>query len=463
MCSGMRRLRDPYAVSLFHRIRDGIFSAIIKSMVALMGSGGEPPKLLSNPKVRGLLNGFARLYGFDVERALQEEAGQRGAWNLLRSISSYGIGVPQRLRAPVSVVWSLSYRCNLRCLHCYQSASTPSSDELSIDEQLDVVDQMAEAGVALVVLSGGEPLTNPNLEKLIERIRKHGMAVSVDSNGVLLSRENVHRLKEIGVSSIELSLDSVNPDAHDHFRGLDGAFEKTLRAVELCSEAEIFTTVATTSTALNFSRSRDLVSLARDHGADRVVFFDLIPAGRGREIQDLALSPTQLIELMALVRKECSPEAGEVFTELPQFVIYSSHGDGDSVSDKSAKALSVERFTVSSFFDCAGSNNLYRKFATYLGGCPAGRLYCNIQPNGDMTPCMFMPSYPIAGNLRKQSFEEIWNGPVFNELRERTRLTGKCGVCRYITICGGCRAKAAAYSGDFLASDPTCTIQVATA
>lgn len=459
----MTRSREQSSIRTGQRIRDFIFSLIIKLLVSTVRSGEEAPKLTSNPLLCKTLNWFARLYGFDVARALQEEAGQRGAWNLLKSISEYGITTPQRLRAPVSVVWSLSYRCNLRCMHCYQNASQPSSDELTIDEQLDVVDQMARAGVSLVVLSGGEPLANPNLGRLIERIREHEMAVSIDSNGVLLDAEKVQHLKKLGVSSVELSLDSVNPEAHDRFRGLDGAFNKTLKAVELCSEAGIFTTVATTATVLNHAESSELISLARDHGAERVVFFDLIPAGRGKEIQDLQLPLSKRLELMALVRKECSNERGEVFTELPQFVVYSSNGGGECISDDSTKALSVERFTVSSFFDCAGQDNLYRRFAAYLGGCPAGRLYCNIQPNGDVTPCMFMPNYPIAGNLRTQSFEEVWNSPVFEALRERDFLKGKCGECRFVNVCGGCRAKAAAYEGDYLDSDPTCPIQAVNA
>ncbi|MGA2461258.1 MAG: radical SAM protein [Candidatus Bathyarchaeia archaeon] len=459
----MANSREPLSLPAAHRIRDRVLSVVIKALLAAIDSGRETPGFMSNPLLLKILNAFARLCGFEAERALQEEAGQRGAWNLLRSISEYGIITPQRLKAPVSVVWSLSYRCNLRCMHCYQNASQPSSDELTINEQLGIVDQMAGAGVSLVVLSGGEPLANPNLGKLIERIRKHKMAVSIDSNGVLLNRENVQYLKQLGVGSVELSLDSVNPEAHDRFRGLDGAFKKTLNAVELCSEAGIFTTVAITATMLNHAEDAELISLARNHGAERVVFFDLIPAGRGREIQDLQLLRQERLELMALVRKECSTERGEVFTELPQFVVYSSIGDGESISDDSTKALSVERFTMSSFFDCSGKNNFYRKFAAYLGGCPAGRLYCNIQPNGDVTPCMFMPSYPVAGNLRTQSFEEIWNSPVFEALRERDSLTGKCRQCRFVAVCGGCRAKAAAYEGDYLASDPTCPIHAAKA
>jgi radical SAM protein with 4Fe4S-binding SPASM domain len=311
----------------------------------------------------------------------------------------------------------------------------------------------------MVVLSGGEPLTNPNLEALIERIRTDGMAISIDSNGVLIDREAAQSLKRAGVMSIELSLDGVDEQSHDHFRGLGGAFKKTLDAVEECSKAGIFTTVATTATKLNHSKSGELVSLARSRGADRVVFFDLIPAGRGREVRNLHLSKDELTELMSLVRGKSSPD-GEVFTELPQFVVYSAFADGKSTSDQSNVALSVDRFTISSFFDCAGRGNIYRKLAPYLGGCPAGRLYCNIQPNGDVTPCMFMPHYPVAGNLKEQPFQEIWEqSEVFRALRTRSSLKGKCRECKNVIICGGCRAKAAAYLGDYLASDPTCPIQ----
>lgn len=170
------------------------------------------------------------------------------------------------------------------------------------------------------------------------------------------------------------------------------------------------------------------------------------------------LSPDQLRQLMALVKQESSRNGVEVFTELPQFVVYSSTGEEDSASDRIDQPLSIERFTVSTFFDCAGRDSVYRRFAPYLGGCPAGRIYCNIQPNGDVTPCMFMPEYPVAGNLKTQSFEETWNSQTFQALRDRAYLKGRCRECKFAVVCGGCRAKAAAYEGDYLASDPTCPI-----
>lgn len=448
-----------FSVPLTDRARNHIASLLIKLMMQFADYSDQPGFLSSSSTPR-ILSWLTRLYGFEVKDSLRDDSIQRAVWNLLGSITNYGICSPQSLRAPLSVVWSLSHRCNLSCKHCYQKAGRPSSDELTLDEQLNIVDQLAHAGVSMVVLSGGEPLINPNLGFLIERIRMHKMAISIDSNGLVMNKEMVEYLKRMGVTSIELSLDSADAQSHDRFRGLNGAFDKTLDAVEMCSEAGIFTTVATTATRLNWTKSYELISLVRSRGAHRVVFFDLIPAGRGKDVQNLRLSGNELTSLMSLVREESSRER-EVFIELPQYVVYSSIGDGESVSARPATVLSLARLTVSSFFDCAGRRNIYKKLAPYLGGCPAGRLYCNIQPNGDVTPCMFMPEYPVAGNLRKQPFKEIWEGEIFRKLRDRTMLKGKCRECRYVVICGGCRAKAAAYSCDYLASDPTCPIQPA--
>jgi len=448
------------SLPLTSRARD----RIVLSLLGAIAAARDLPETLPNfpPPAASVLTWIARLWGLDrvqVANTLRNAGERRALWNLLKSVSEYGVRIPQTFRAPVSVVWSLSYGCNLRCMHCYQNASHPSSDELTLDQQLSIVDQLARAGVSMIVLSGGEPLTNPNLGRLIDRIRRYEIAVSIDTNGVLMDTDVVETLKRSGVTSVELSLDSVNPESHDRFRGLNGAFDKTLKALEICSEAGIFTTVATTVTALNFEDSSKLIALARTHGADRVVFFDLIPAGRGRDIEGLRLTRHQLLDLMALVKKESAQNGIEVFTELPQFVIYSALGDRETPSNHPERALSVERFTVSTFFDCAGRGNVYRKFAPYLGGCPAGRIYCNIQPNGDVTPCMFMPEYPVAGNLKTQSFGEIWNSTTFEALRDRTRLEGECGECKFRAVCGGCRAKAAAYEGDYLCSDPTCPIR----
>ncbi len=332
-------------------------------------------------------------------------------------------------------------------------------EEMSLDQQLEVADQLAEAEVALVVLSGGEPLLNRNIFTLIQRIADHGMAIALDSNGILIDRSTAARLKGSGINSVEISIDSISPSCHDEFRGMRGAFERAREAVVSCSSEGIFTTIATTITQRNMGEVEQLVSLAKQWGARRVAIFDLIPAGRGAGIAGEALRQQEMVDLMKFVMERSLQGDIELVLELPQLTPYTMAGNdyAENAGSLRTDAFSVEKFTVTSYFNMVGSGAVYRPIAPYLGGCPAGRLYCNIQPNGDVTPCMFMPIYPVAGNLLSKSFREIWNeAPVFRALRERKFLKGRCKSCAFSLLCGGCRAKAAAYHGDYLEEDPTC-------
>src|SRR3972149_3388817 len=155
----MRKSGGDFSLSPLDQARDRIASSLLRMITPVADSPQDQRIVLGSPSYK-ILESLARLCGFDrlqVESILREGAGQRALWNLLRSLSDYGIGTPQALKAPVSVVWSLSYGCNLRCMHCYQNATRPSLDELTLDQQLDIVDQMAHEGVSMIVLSGGEP------------------------------------------------------------------------------------------------------------------------------------------------------------------------------------------------------------------------------------------------------------------------------------------------------------------
>jgi radical SAM protein with 4Fe4S-binding SPASM domain len=384
--------------------------------------------------------------------------------NMITSLASQGLRIPQTLTSPLAVVWSLSRRCNLRCAHCYQEGGMQSSDELSLEEKLVVADQLAEAGVALVVLSGGEPLLDENVFTLIERLTSTGVAVGLDSNGTMIDDETAMRLKRSGISSIQISIDSSSAEKHDRFRGMNGAFWSSLRAVESCARAGIFTTVATTVTRDNFLEMADMKDIAGKFGARRFAIFDLIPAGRGKSLMPEALRPEQRMALMRSVEEWSLQGDMQVMLELPQLAVHTLKGNPTHTSSGrlGPDEFSVERLTVTCYFNLSGERNPYLPIASYLGGCPAGRLYCNIQPNGNVTPCMFMPSYPVAGNLKSESFERIWNhSEVFTRLRDRELLNGSCMKCRYKFVCGGCRAKAAALSRDYLGPDPTCSFHSA--
>jgi len=408
------------------------------------------------------INGFATLYGINpryARNAVRQKGAATAFCNLAETIATSGIHRPLSLSSPIAVVWSLSKKCNLRCAHCYQDARSSFSDEMTPDEQLQIADELGATGVALVVLSGGEPLLNPDIFSLIQRILEHDVAVALDSNGVLIDASMAARLRNAGIESVQISIDSISPEHHDKFRGLRGAFERAREAVLNCSKQGIFTTVATTVTRRNIDEMGELANLAKNWGASRLAIFDLVPAGRGLDLVDEAISDQEKIRLMQDVIETSRSGDIEVILELPQLVPYTmAEEDGrENDSQKRSDAFCVDKFTVTSYFNMAGWGRVYRSIAPYLGGCPAGRLYCNIQPNGDVTPCMFMPAYPVAGNLRTKSFQEIWNeASVFLSLRDRNCLKGQCKSCAFTLSCGGCRAKAAAYFGDYLAQDPTC-------
>lgn len=409
--------------------------------------------------------GIRRVDWTRAREELRKPSGAAAFRNLVRSLASHGLQSPQILESPFSVVWSLSRRCNLRCEHCYQDGGPGSSDELSFEEKLRVADQLADAGVALVVLSGGEPLLDEHIFALVRRLVEGGVAVGLDSNGTMIDAPTATKLKESGVQSIQISIDSASAAQHDRFRGMPGAFHRSLEAVRACSAEDIFTTVATTVTRHNFDEIGELVEIAKKYGARRIAIFDLIPAGRGRSIIRDELESEQRIALMKHAEAWSLEGGVEVALELPQFGVYNLQGGGTHRGGASLGPtdLSLERLTVTCYFNLSGDRNPYRPIASYLGGCPAGRLYCNIQPNGDVTPCMFMPSYPVAGNLRSMGFQQIWNdSEVFQNLRDRNRLNGSCLKCRFKLVCGGCRAKAAAFAGDYLGTDPTCSLRLLT-
>jgi len=195
--------------------------------------------------------GALALYGIDFCCARNAMRGRGAAIvfrNLVETIATRGLQEPLSMNAPISDVWSLSKRCNLRCVHCYQDAEQYSRQEMDLDEQFEVVEQLAGAGVGVVVLSGDEPLLNRHIFTLIQRFADHDIAIALDSNGILIDRSTATELREAGINSVQISIDSISAACHDEFRGMRGAFERARDAVGNCSTHGIFTTVATTVT-----------------------------------------------------------------------------------------------------------------------------------------------------------------------------------------------------------------------
>jgi radical SAM protein with 4Fe4S-binding SPASM domain len=334
---------------------------------------------------------------------------------------------------PHVVAWNLTARCNLACAHCYISAGPWHGDggELTFDEVRRIADQVLELNPSpMFILSGGEPLLRDDLEAIARHATAGGATVVVGTNGTRLTDERIGSLIEAGVRGVAVSVDSLDERYHDRFRHGGGALEDTLAAVERLGRARLDFIVQTTVTRGNRGELERLAAWSAAAGAVCFNVYFLVETGRGEGMRSLEPEENEavlgeLVELgrryrgAMMVRSKCQPA-----------IMRRVHRD-----DPSSPLLH------------------------YATRCPCGVQYCRITPEGKLTPCPYLPA--VAGDLRRQSFAEVWRGsPLFAALRGG-ELGGKCGRCEYRVVCGGCRARAFAATGDPLAEDASCAYQPA--
>ena len=362
--------------------------------------------------------------------------------NLAKSIAQYGATRPQVFAGPLLVVWNFTNRCNLKCRHCYQNAGQ-ASREMNLEERLAVIEELDKNFVPTLAFAGGEPLVDPAFFPVAERAASKEIYLSVATNGVLLTEDMCKRLKDSGIGYVEVSLDSSFPEYHDFFRGIPGLWKKTVEGIENAVKAGLMVGLAPTVTRDNLNDLRNLYKLAQDLGVHRFYAFNFIPTGRGKTIEERDLSPEEREEMLEVLYDCLMEKKMAVFSTSPQF--------GRKCLEKDPQDLVITgHYSVS-------EGALARVAAEYIGGCGAGRAYCAIQPDGTVTPCVFMP-IPV-GHLKGESFEAIWSGSsVMQELRDRKHYKAHCGICEYRSVCGGCRARAYAYFSDYLGPDPGCKL-----
>ena len=370
----------------------------------------------------------------------------RGLVIVARSLHEFGLTVPQRFSAPLFTVWNFTNRCNLRCRHCYQDSERDRPvEELSRDEKLDLVDQMGRAHMPMLALSGGEPTLSGDLVAVLRRAKQYGMHTTIATNGTTLTAERAVELAEAGLRYVEISLDSVDPDRHDRFRGVAGMWHKAVRGAR--------TVVATEGLRLgiamcvhqgNIDEVADMIAFAEDLGAGCFAHFNFIPVGRGLKMVSGDITPAQRERLLGMLNEKMQAGGMGVISTAPQLGRICLAG----------AALETGRATCS--HAGSGSGVKARVVAKYLGGCGAGRTYVCIEPNGDVTPCVYLP-HRIMGNVRRAGLIEIFRKSVFwDVLNDRDRRLHHCEVCAFRNYCGGCRARADAYYGQLHAGDPGC-------
>jgi len=382
--------------------------------------------------------------------------------SVVKGIANFGIRYPQPTGAPITIVWNFTNRCNLNCLHCHQdSSSTSSYPELTTSQAFKVIDNMSEAGVAILTFSGGEPLLRKDLYDAVKRANDNGMLCTIASNGTLITPKVAKKLAKVGIKRVEIGLDGAKAETHDFLRNQLGSFEATVEGIKNCAVVG-FDELATTMTlhSKNINELEETMDLAEKFGATRFYLNRLIPAGRGVEACYLDVAPREKIKaLEALYNKfyksvidgfsmQCYARGMTYYARLGY---ERSEGKVFTVSE----ALSGYEKMFQEGFGLEISK-IVRKLATGFGGCSAGLTYAGLTASGDLLPCVPASSIKL-GNLLEQSLEEIWtHNELLNYIRNRKELKGSCKICAYSHLCGGCRYTAYITHGDWLGPDASC-------
>ncbi|HPR55075.1 MAG TPA: radical SAM protein [Deltaproteobacteria bacterium] len=337
---------------------------------------------------------------------------------------------------PGHPAWEVTSACNLRCIHCHVAADRPAPDELNTDEARRFIDDLARVkDFRMLVYTGGEPLVRKDIFELMHHSKQAGLTNVIATNGTLITEETAFRLKEEGLACAAVSLDSWRDEVHDYVRNRENTYELTMNGIRALKKAGIPLQINATAMQYNFHDLDELLELVDDLGSGIMLMYQLVPVGRGDAIRDATLTVNEnerLLKFLARKQMDIStivePVAG------PQYWPYLMERRGHTGGIWLSLARQV------------------------FHGCAAGRGFVYIKANGDVWPCPFVEV--SAGNVRQSPFDRIWaESEVFHALRDRENtLKGRCGECSYRTICGGCRGRAMACSGDFLAEDPSCFI-----
>ena len=328
---------------------------------------------------------------------------------------------------PTYITWEITNDCNLRCKHCaLAEAGKPLKDELNTKEAFEVIENIADSGAKEILISGGEPLVRGDILEITNHASRF-LSVSLQTNGYLLE-EYAHELKGIGLEQIQISLDGLNARSHDFLRG-KGSFEKAIRGIKKCQELDFkLVSVAAVIHQSNLKELPDMIDMMLEMKVDFFEVRALAPFGKAQNLAKLALTIEQRKKLYEYVAKK-QQELRIIGSEDPYIYMLN-------------REMLDECLDISNQTACLG--------------CAAGIVGCTIKPNGKIVPCSGVKVE--VGDIRTEKLIDIWkNSHIFQLLRDRNNLKGKCGICEYKYICGGCRGAATELSGgDVMAEDPMC-------
>ncbi len=385
----------------------------------------------------------------DIKNTMYDGYWIKGLSSVLKGIALFGVKKPFIPGAPFQIVWNITKACNMKCMHCYEDAGKRDMNELSSKEVFQGLDVISDAGVTSIAFSGGEPTIHPHILDFIDYSHDKGMYVAMATNGYILADKGKSKnFVDAGLEFVQISLDGVDPETHDSFRQVEGAWNKAVHSIRNFVEEEIFVEVATTVTEHNKKEIPDMIDFVRDLGAKWFMLYNFIPTGKGSEIMEMDLSPKDRSDLLKVAYAKNEGDNMQVLSTAPQYAEVAK-----SMVSKGSNIIPTH------FYNPEYSDPAIMQLAEFIGGCGAGRFYMSIEPNGDMYPCVFFPHKKDVklGNLKKDKFNEIWiNNDILNTLRNKEILHENCGECESRNICGGCRARAYNYFDDILAPDPGC-------
>ena len=343
------------------------------------------------------------------------------------------------------IVWNITKRCNLKCVHCYAHAKNMAFDnELSTLEGKNLLDDLAQFGVPVILFSGGEPLTRKDLPELAAYAVKKGMRAVISTNGTLITPEKAQTLKEIGLSYVGISLDGME-EINDRFRGVKGAFKAALQGIENCKKAGIKVGLRFTINKSNASEISKIFKLLQDMDIPRACFYHLVYAGRGTDLvkEDLSHQESRnAVDLIMDLTKQLHDKG-----HTKEVLTVDNHADGPYLYLRLLKENPERAREVLELLQMNEGNS------SGIGiGC--------ISWDGEVHADQFWRHYSF-GNVKDRPFSEIWidtSDPLMKKLKEKKKhAKGRCATCRWLDICAGnFRVRSEAVTGDIWAPDPAC-------
>jgi 12,18-didecarboxysiroheme deacetylase len=343
------------------------------------------------------------------------------------------------------VVWNMTKRCNLKCVHCYAKAVDPEGvDDISTAQAKTMIDDLAAYGAPVMLFSGGEPLVRQDLVELASHATSRGMRAVISTNGTLITKEKARELKSVGLSYVGISLDG-GEEVHDHFRKVPGSFRKALEGVANCQAEGLKVGLRFTINKRNQGEVPTLFQIIRDLDVPRICFYHLVYSGRGSELikEDLDHAETRAVVDLIM------DETRKLFDEgKPKEVLtVDNHADGPHVYYRLLKEDPKRAAEVMELLQMNEGNSTGRGI-----GC--------ISWDGKVHADQFWRQH-VFGNVLERPFSQIWDDPNIELLAKlkdkKPYVKGRCATCKFLNICGGnFRARAEAYYGDIWAQDPAC-------